>query len=483
MGVLALLWFIIRVLPKPQRATYPCQRAAFPLASAVVIWLLALKTGLLAWFKTKLTMRQLGRISIAVGLVLAASLVARNIVQGAPGGWISTDGPNQPMGTGKGVFPGRVAWVYDPHAALWDSTGNWWADTNNNQAAIDQMVSKTVRCVSGKNTDAAAWDRLFHSFNQRRGKGDVGYAAGEKIAIKLNLNNTSSHADNNAINASPHLVLALLKQLVNQAGVTESNITVGDPSRFITDSLYNKCHGQFPGVVFVDNIGGDGRVKATYQSNAIPYSVDCGLAKGLDTCFLQASYVIDMSILKGHVSQGVTFCAKNLFGVTSIDSDWRKNAHDNFGSKRDGSPSYMAFTDYLGHKDLGGKTLLFMMDALYGCKVVNSQPGPKWNLPPFNGRWTSSLFVSEDGVAIDSVALDFFRSEWPDGQDLGYSDTYLHEAALADHPLSGTFYDPERDGKRCASLGVHEHWNNATDKAYSRNLGKGGPGIELVKID
>ncbi len=29
------------------------------------------------------------------------------------------------------------------------------------------------------------------------------------------------------------------------------------------------------------------------------------------------------------------------------------------------------------------------------------------------------------------------------------------------------------------SLGVHEHWNNATDKQYSRNLGK-RQGIELV---
>ena len=30
-------------------------------------------------------------------------------------------------------------------------------------------------------------------------------------------------------------------------------------------------------------------------------------------------------------------------------------------------------------------------------------------------------------------------------------------------------------------MGVHEHWNNATDKKYSRNLGK-GEGIELVSI-
>jgi hypothetical protein len=30
-------------------------------------------------------------------------------------------------------------------------------------------------------------------------------------------------------------------------------------------------------------------------------------------------------------------------------------------------------------------------------------------------------------------------------------------------------------------LGTHEHWNNPTDKQYSRNLGT-GKGIELVSI-
>jgi len=38
-GFFSLLWFLIRVVPKPSRAAYPCQRAAFPLASAFVLWI------------------------------------------------------------------------------------------------------------------------------------------------------------------------------------------------------------------------------------------------------------------------------------------------------------------------------------------------------------------------------------------------------------------------------------------------------------
>ena len=43
-GLAALIWFLLRVVPKPSRATYPCQQVAFPLASGFIVWL----TGTLA---------------------------------------------------------------------------------------------------------------------------------------------------------------------------------------------------------------------------------------------------------------------------------------------------------------------------------------------------------------------------------------------------------------------------------------------------
>jgi hypothetical protein len=102
-------------------------------------------------------------------------------------------------------------------------------------------------------------------------------------------------------------------------------------------------------------------------------------------------------------------------------------------------------------------------------------------MAPFNDAWPNSIFMSLDGVAIDSVGFDFLTSEWPDLPDIANADNYLREAALAHDPPSKTFYDPDRDGVRCRSLGVHEHWNNGTDKKYSRNLGK-ADGIELYQV-
>lgn len=79
-----------------------------------------------------------------------------------------------------------------------------------------------------------------------------------------------------------------------------------------------------------------------------------------------------------------------------------------------------------------------------------------------------SLFASQDPVAIDCVALDFLLNEFPDMADVNYSDMYLVEAAMADKPLSGTVYDPEGDGTPLKSLGLCEHWNNGTDKSYTK---------------
>jgi hypothetical protein len=55
----------------------------------------------------------------------------------------------------------------------------------------------------------------------------------------------------------------------------------------------------------------------------------------------------------------------------------------------------------------------------------------------------------------------------------------LHQAASSEWWPEGIEYDPDNSGEPIPSQGVHEHWNNAVDIEYSRNLGT-GDGIELV---
>lgn len=367
--------------------------------------------------------------------------------------------PNKPVGVGKGIHPGRVAWVHAPGVATWDgSTGLWVEDRWNNQQKADRMVDEAVKSVAGEANAKKAWKAIFRNFNSTHKRGNRGYKKGEKIAIKLNMNNAITHHDTIDLNSSPFMTLALVRSLVNDGKVSPEDIIVCEPSRAITDSIYNKIHREFPKVRFIDNIGGDGREKCEYYPEQIKYSVENGkMARGIAKCVVDADYVINSALLKTHKGPGVTLTGKNWYGATDISLLWRNNAHNNVSQdKRNGKPAYKTFVDWISHKDLGGKCLLFLIDGSYGSRDVNGKPSPKWQKAPFNGEWACSLILSQDPLAGDAVAMDLLISEWPEFGSLNYCDEYLLEAATIPNTNSGTVY--KQDGKPLTEpLGLFEH--------------------------
>ena len=350
LGISSTIWFLVRVVPKPQRATYPCMKAAAPLMSAFVIYLFTLSGSAVALKKAKSHLKK-ARYIYAVSFFLIAVtcifLFFANNTEIASANTVDINSvmSNSPIGAEHGIFPGRVVWVFDPEVATWDGSDKyWWDEKSTSQTEAFKMFTSVLTALTGKNTEGKAWDALFKNFNKTKHNSENGYLPNQKIAVKINQNNTLRHADTTGLNATPQLVYALIQSLTKEAGVPQKNITIFDASRFIGDNIFNKCHKDFPEVLFVDNEGGDGRIKSTYVDNAIPYSVDNGkLAKGLATCAVEADYIINMALLKGHIGQGVTLCGKNFYGATSIDHNWRKNAHDNFEQDRQGKDKYMTF--------------------------------------------------------------------------------------------------------------------------------------------
>src|ERR1700746_118917 len=138
--------------------------------------------------------------------------------------------PLSPLGVPRGVVPGRVTWAHDPTAVTWDGTGSWWRDANNSQAAIDRMVSRSIRSLTLQKNDTQAWSAIFKYFNRTHGRGKAGYRAGEKVAIKANLNNTTDHGTIERLNSSPHLILSLIRQLTGPARVPQASIIIFDSS-------------------------------------------------------------------------------------------------------------------------------------------------------------------------------------------------------------------------------------------------------------
>ena len=97
--------------------------------------------------------------------------------------------PNRPMGAGKGIHPGRVAWAHQPKVAKWDGkTGNWWDDANTDGTIVSEMLSGSLRSLTGERTDRETWRALFRFFKQAQKLSGDGYRPGEKIAVKLNSN-------------------------------------------------------------------------------------------------------------------------------------------------------------------------------------------------------------------------------------------------------------------------------------------------------
>lgn len=370
-------------------------------------------------------------------------------------------GENKPIGEGKGIHPGRVAWVHSPGVATWDGkTGLWVEDRWNDQQKADAMIDETIKQVTGEQTEAKAWTALFKHFNRTHGRGNRGYKKGEQIAIKLNMNNAITQHDTIDLNSSPFVTLALVRSMVNHGKVRQQDIVICEPSRAITDSIYNKIHRAFPGVRFVDNIGGNGREKCEYYKDQIEYSVDNGkMARGLAKCIVDADYLINSALLKTHSGPGVTLTSKNWYGAMDISLFWRQNAHNNVSQdKRNGKPGYKTFVDWMSHKDMGGKCMLYIIDGTYGSRDVNGAPNPKWMGEPFNGEWACSIIASQDEVACDAVAMDIIIAEWPEFASLNYCDEYLVEAATIPNTPSGTVY--KTDGKPLtAPLGLFEHKN------------------------
>jgi hypothetical protein len=545
-GLAALFWIIFRVAPTPSRAAYPCVKAATPIASGFLFWLLGLAASVKAFTEMKYSYRSSSYFKASVFLVLgvvfglfALSQDALESFAGSRDNSVYKQAdlePNQPMGQAVGIFPGRVVWVHNPDATNencdpMEEGNSYFEPKNNNQDVIDQMLSQAIQSITGKTSDSEAWDAIFKFHNNTRGKGEVGYQAGEKVFIKMNATSAwSGNYDDDDLSkvyegwwgnvnryyglseTSPAFILSILRQLVNKANVAQEDIYIGDPMKFIYKHIYEYLHAEFPNVHYLDhtghtNLGRELAVKGT--TPLIEYSdrgsvlVDGGAGNDpvyedrLYKIYEDMEYMLNLPQMKGHVRGGVTMFAKNHFG--SHTRDGANHLHNGLmlpGETglvaRPGYGLYRTQVDLMGHEILGKKNLVYLMDALWGTDHELNPPA-KWQSAPFNNDWTSSVLASLDPVAIESVGYDFVRTEFTNErypssyenvvdviQMEGVCD-YLRQAADSANWPEGIQYDPENDGTILTSLGAHEHWNNPIDKEYSRDL-KTGDGIELIKL-
>ena len=491
-GLAAIVWFVIRVVPAPHRFRYPCQQMSVTVALTYIAFWIALFAGLKIWlrharFNTSKMIPSIAAIFVILLMISGAAFAVNYYNQEDPvTAWDPV--PKEPIGDPKGVNPGRVAWIWNPDSTEHVLDGYWWESQNNNQEVIDQMYSSGLQELTGEEDDNSAWDSLFRYFNIAHENGDVGYQPGEKIAIKINMNNgfyENYDWESDDIDASPYVVKGLLRQLIN-VGVAQEDITVYDASRKLFDWFYNRVYyeefpadplvPEFADVHFVDLNGAPGREQIVSSGERVYFAAGTCQYRTLPTVVVDATYMINMPIAKRHMGDRVTLSGKNWFGTWMEDVASIHNYHT-IGYSAMGNPAPQ--TDLFASGHLGQKCVLHIGDGTYGSRYGLADC-TYFEMYPFNGDWMSSLFFSQDMVAIDSVMYDFFYVEGTSGGPSEGAQNYLHQAA--DPPED--VYDPENDGVYLSdSLGVHEHWDPSIDIFSSeRYSGPANNGIDFIPI-
>ena len=203
------------------------------------------------------------------------------------------------------VNPERVVRVYNNKLNTWDFTTGIWTDYND----FDEFYKTTIfglKKLTNTATVQEAWESIL-----------TGYQPGHKITIKLNHNNISVGNDPARPNTSLAMAAAVVKSLVEDLGVQQSNITVYDVVRNTGTWWRTPWATMFPGVAFV-------RQATVVWDTSNPVHFPNGADLYLPMNLVNADHLLNLSLLKGHGGYA-TGAMKNHFGTvnrpTSLHTD------------------------------------------------------------------------------------------------------------------------------------------------------------------
>jgi Domain of unknown function (DUF362) len=363
---------------------------------------------------TKITRRQFLLTTAAAGAVLLNNRWTRPRAQARP----------------QAIPEHRVVHTHSPDATYWDYATGWYGNYVN-QAVVDVMTDRGLMALTGTATPAEAWGALLPA-----------YTPGQKVAIKVNLNNASCSDSDNVIDALPQPVISVIRGL-KSIGVAENNIYIYDVTNAghqgaMPERLVNKIAAYYPGVLYDAWASGcTTPMHLGYSSTEkVHFNVPSGKPAISDrpicNALVDADYLINMPIMKKHGMAGVTLAFKNHFGSLEHCDYVHWSVSLGYGNY---TPTYNGLVDIYNNPHIKDKTVLTVGDALYGGRYNNYEVPSAW--PSFGNQSPNSLFFSTDAVAIDSVMVDFLNEE---GGVPAHSDDYLTLAAAS-------------------GLGIYERWD------------------------
>jgi len=325
----------------------------------------------------------------------------------------------------------KVIHVHDAQATYWDYGSNYYGNYVN-QAVVNEMVDRGVRELTDAATVAEAWRAIIPD-----------YVPGKAIAIKVNFNNCTSCSICESgcedwqlkIDALVHPINALIRGLelaypsLSYSDIWVYDATTGMGGREIPSRFVDSC--QYIGVRYFDrSCHNPVRYNSTSPTAYVTWRNPSGIPNLPSTkvadVLVNATYLINMPIMKKHGGAGVSLAFKNHFG--SIDNceplhDW---VSANWGQYY--SAAYSPLVDVYLNPHIAGKTRLTIGDGLFGDRISNYDRPTPWET--FGHAAPNSLFFSTDPVAIDSIMCDFLHIEGYQSGIVGMSDDYLKLAEV-----------------------------------------------------
>jgi uncharacterized protein (DUF362 family) len=297
--------------------------------------------------------------------------------------------------------PNVTDWDFDP--AIYYGRTQALGVSGVNQSVVDYMVDRGVTDLFGLPLSSLteAWSRII-----------PGYSPGKQVAIKINITNSHScDTLTSSVDAIAQPINAVVRGL-KLLGISDQDIVIYDSSsdyqHFFSNRLLTELVNK--NMQFFDS-GGCTAQSSTWDSsdpNAIVHFSDPvgnSITERLCDPLVNATYLINMPIMKGHPTAGVTLGFKNHFG-SSIHPSFM---HPWVDTSYEGIDQYNILVDLYSNPHIRNKTCLIIGDGIYASKGFHDSPPERWT--SFNNQAPCSLFFATDPVAIDCVMHDLLKAE------------------------------------------------------------------------
>ncbi len=276
-----------------------------------------------------------------------------------------------------------------------------WEGAKLNRDKTCDLVFKSVRVLTGTDSDKTAWSGFF--------------GANDRVSIKMNC------IGGRRMSTTPAVVEAIVSGLL-LAGVPPKNIAAWDRYEWEVRMAGFKTGRDKRGVLFTatdaDEVG--------YENGLTTWGEATSLISRMASVFSNA--MVNAPVLKDHDTTGISGALKNWYGGINNPNKLHENACDPYIADVNMMP---VFRD---------KTRLIVCDATSG--QFHGGPAHK---PKYTWR-NAGVIVGTDPVAVDTVMLHVLeekrRSEGlPTFKEEGRPPKFLNTAADAKHKLGENRYE------------------------------------------